>query len=1216
MDPLTAGAIASAGGKALATAVARRGLAVAVTWLSDPGWRRALARKAAEEIELPTAEEPTRRWLESEETKRLLVNSEVESNLEILKNTLAEELANEWAAIVDEPPEGIDFDQIAQAILASVLQNFLGQLDPAEAVNVADFRASIRHDELKEQIAKLDARLAKSGSVEDALLLLPTTVRPHIRALIAQDLARAQALLGVISEASIPPDQALQQLVRGPAPTMFSDASATFWLALADLCAAYGVREGEIRGLDEAALAGAPNRAHVYARVAMSYAGSGDRETAAARLNSARELSPMDPLIELVDAALAEDNERMVAAAERLTPFVDGIGVAILRALGLVQLRRLDDALAVLEAATAEYPEWTSALVWKANLLLSKAEQIQQGDVRRRLSLQAFELARTARDLRRKWRGLSGECVEVMTRAAVTLGDRRLALQVCLPENEANAVEATSPEVLEIAVVVLLDAGQTERAAQLCELIDSPYHQLLARGALAAETGNREEAKELLDQALLLARHEGERRNVIGHMATAGVWPLPDFEKIRDRDAPDAAILEAASCLARGNPGRAIEVLRPIRRYSSRVARMLATAYEDDGQLDNAVGELQDAARYFRDPELSAHAALTLADAGKMDQAVNMALRAATELPIESVLLPRIRILLVNGLGSQRRWTEAEEQARRLLEIEPSNNKAGWALAVTLVQQSKLGEAWGVIVERRLEPVDEEQSRVWVALASRYQPAHEWAEKALSLTELYADSEILHALVLISFTRHPDPDLPPTIGARITDTWSQFLKKFPSSDILRPQAIGEADAEIVEALRRILEPGAQAALDQARAVQDGQLPLGVLATGASRSYVEAWIGGGTGTLPIYIPVQAVNDQETAAAGLALNQEIVVDGSSLAVLSLIPDQAPTLLAAFTRILLPTSLRQDAVRAFDSFVTPSAGVLGWDPERSQPTMTQIAPEVAEAHRKRAEWIEAETVKADAVDVSEFPDLPGADPNIWWWLGSLQLAKSRGVALYCDDAWIRRVAASIGIRTFGTVDLTGILTSTGRVSIADARQVEQRLRSERAVSIPISRDELIGLAGSEAWGDGLACLQICQAGFWSLTDAPGTYDNIVLLASRHNAQSLPIWVAAGALGATRVAPIPLRVGIIASFFAAAIASYGQPGSVPDLVEAARAVAKRVQAGDPLPHMAPILRDLLSARLGPRGSAIAITTLTEQLGAADRHTLSLAFFAPGSTA
>src|SRR5690348_2321015 len=341
MDPLTVGAIASAGGKALATAVARRGLAVAVTWLSDPSWRRALASKAAEEIELPTAEEPTRRWLESEETKRLLVNSEVDSNLEILKNTLAEELANEWAAIVDEPPEGIDFDQIAQAILASVLQNFLGQLDPAEAVNVADFRASIRHDELKEQIAKLDARLAISGSVEDALLLLPTTVRPHVRALIAQDLARAQALLGVISDASIPPDKALQQLVRGPAPTMFADASATFWLALADLSAAYGVREGEIRGLDEAAVAGAPNRAHVYSRVAMSYAGSGDREMAAARLNSARELSPMDPLIELVDAALAEDNERMVAAAERLAPFVDGIGVAILRALGLVQLRRL-----------------------------------------------------------------------------------------------------------------------------------------------------------------------------------------------------------------------------------------------------------------------------------------------------------------------------------------------------------------------------------------------------------------------------------------------------------------------------------------------------------------------------------------------------------------------------------------------------------------------------------------------------------------------------------------------------------------------------------------------------------------------------------------------------------------------------------------------------------------------------------------------------------
>jgi hypothetical protein len=85
----------------------------------------------------------------------------------------------------------------------------------------------------------------------------------------------------------------------------------------------------------------------------------------------------------------------------------------------------------------------------------------------------------------------------------------------------------------------------------------------------------------------LLCRHdqerlELERRTVIGYMARAGVWPLPDMDAIRDRDPADAAVLEAASALSRGEPAHAVEVLRPVRRVSARIARMLANAYEDE----------------------------------------------------------------------------------------------------------------------------------------------------------------------------------------------------------------------------------------------------------------------------------------------------------------------------------------------------------------------------------------------------------------------------------------------------------------------------------------------------------------------------------------------------------------------------------------------------------------------------------------------------------
>jgi hypothetical protein len=205
---------------------------------------------------------------------------------------------------------------------------------------------------------------------------------------------------------------------------------------------------------------------------------------------------------------------------------------------------------------------------------------------------------------------------------------------------------------------------------------------------------------------------------------------------------------------------------------------------------------------------------------------------------------------------------------------------------------------------------------------------------------------------------------------------------------------------------------------------------------------------------------------------------------------------------------------------------------------------------------------------------------------------------------------------VSAFGTVDLLAFLTATGRLTADQRATALQTLRVNHSVSIPASYEQLVELATSERWSADLTALQVAQSAFWIDPDAGWMYDSMLKQCSRYNPKALPDWVAAGMLGATRNAPDSERVAICGRFLAGAIASYGQPDSVPPLVDAARAVAGRVAATDPLPACAPRLRDVLVSRLGYREATLTIVTLTGNLSSDDALLLRVPFFVPGSTA
>lgn len=276
-----------------------------------------------------------------------------------------------------------------------------------------------------------------------------------------------------------------------------------------------------------------------------------------------------------------------------------------------------------------------------------------------------------------------------------------------------------------------------------------------------------------------------------------------------------------------------------------------------------------------------------------------------------------------------------------------------------------------------------------------------------------------------------------------------------------------------------------------------------------------------------------------------------------------------------------------------------------------MTTFSADELDLRRTRAKWVEDRVVEIEAKEVAELSAFPEANIKAWWWLASLQLAIDEHLPFYCDDAWLRRLASSHGVQSFGTVDLLSLLVSTGQIAPDVQRAALAALRGSRAVLLPMTHDDLLRLAASDAWnGNGVAALQVAQSAFWADPQAAAAYDAILVLVARNNPSLLPQWLVAGALGATRGAPPETRMATSARLLAFTLANYGQPAIVVGLVSAARMVANRVEAGDPVPMAGLLLRDILVGRLGYRDAAMAIVTLTDGLESEDQHLLSRPFF------
>jgi len=137
-------------------------------------------------------------------------------------------------------------------------------------------------------------------------------------------------------------------------------------------------------------------------------------------------------------------------------------------------------------------------------------------------------------------------------------------------------------------------------------------------------------------------------------------------------------------------------------------------------------------------------------------------------------------------------------------------------------------------------------------------------------------------------------------------------------------------------------------------------------------------------------------------------------------------------------LPAPVRDDIARARSSLAMKSTTRLGWDTRQQRPVVSETSLE--EAHADAAEQVWA--------NVRGLQVAPVADATRRGrWLSVITVAQDLGLPIWADDVVMRRLARSMGIPAFGSLDLVRTFENEAGVAAAVTS-----FRENRVVDLPI--------------------------------------------------------------------------------------------------------------------------------------------------------------------
>jgi tetratricopeptide (TPR) repeat protein len=522
-----------------------------------------------------------------------------------------------------------------------------------------------------------------------------------------------------------------------------------------------------------------------------------------------------------------------------------------------------------------------------------------------------------------------------------------------------------------------------------------------------------------------------------------------------------AGVLSARNDAAQGRTDQAVMRLRRYTGSNSAAAEMLIEVLAEAGRIDEALAECDRAISRFGGGKIAHDKLNILARSGRISEAdaFAMSLLAGRDLTAEQRAMLRRR--LIQNRAEQGNWPEAEQMCRDALAEYPGDPDFTWALITAQANQGHLDQAWSTYQATAPAVTRPESVRLSMRLHARFGFSQDDIGDMLDFVDRWHDDPgvggFIFPVILDLGGQHlPDgrmvlPDLDPAMLARFRAELLSYAQRYPDGPV---KMTGLQDADLTQVIRAQLIPHAGSLDPAAELVRAGKLPLGALAAAASQPYASMLIEQPCGPLYAVSADHDVFARELAAATAAINGEVVVEASSLAVITLLPERAPTLLSAFTAVRLPRPALADVEVAWSQLIRApgSSYAVSYDSEHDVLVSRVLSLTEHQQLYRRISDIDKIARTLVLTDLAETASPHDAHQA---WLAAVDLAAERELPLWSDDIAIRSIAAGKGIAAFGTwAMLTALIEAD---LIPDTRATDAlALTSEGVRQLPADSQE----------------------------------------------------------------------------------------------------------------------------------------------------------------
>jgi tetratricopeptide (TPR) repeat protein len=970
---------------------------------------------------------------------------------------------------------------VSLLVLAVAFWNQRRSQEPASADELAEVenRLQQRFD---------DAAVARTG-LDDRLDRLP----PYPRALIREsgaDQAMIMKVVAPFTQDSVDPRVLAREWAASP-PSVLNELPVIGRLVAAEILAAYEQPSAAIEQLRAAATLGATPRAYWLIRMAqLAWLVDGDDSARATDfLDQAKRVHSDYPLLRAIflsRSGVWSEAEVALSGWSPSTVWERDIALTVLGG-AMVEQQRLDHAITAMEAGTTE--TFNAALLLQLARLLRARSVRGGGDSRWQDAFRSVEVALRARNLRRSWRGDSAEAVAAAAEAAIIADNsgQVWSLTRPAPDGEATTCEAGDPRILPLAAMGAALTGRIAQAQDLVNQAPDGYVRKRVEAEIASAVSTNE-PDATATAAWMAVYHaattDEERLQALRGLAIEGATDRAALDDLRSQHPEAVADIETTFEVTSTTGPDADERLRMLESRTPLASlRRAELLRHEDPRL--AAEVLADANARWRDPRLLLLAIDCYVDAGDWTQAEVLAQQALSDTgtlwPGRATVLRRMVSIQLGLLN----WAKVETACRALLEIDPNDEEARWNLAFAQYRSGEPQDAWRTLNRATVavEAITPNRAMFLLDLARRYTDAIRAAQTALAMLRAFPDNRYVHAAAINAVTTRTDrSDLPDDIGAEISTAWSSFIDRYAGTELLKAYTVGDGDNPLAE-LEPQLREEATTYQEILGMVQDQALPIGMLDRVVGKPYAAIFPYRPLGYHRAASPVPQDITIELEMARAAGTRTCLVDASALYTLALIPEFAQTLISLTQRPTTTDSALTDLVAADDHFSIPSSGTLAFDTGQGRIVADERDAEVT---RRQQDQIRAMLATARGMRRVIHPSLihlPSMDDRHEpVWLLNVDAAKNADAVLWADDIGLRRLAHSLGLKTFGTQSLLSVARERGRIDDVPYAAIVRALLAEYVVDLPFDSEALLAVAADEDWEPRAVATVLSRPASWA--------------------------------------------------------------------------------------------------------------------------------------